>query len=113
MAASRLKGGYRLEAASSGEGACLSATYDPSKGMVTLEAFDAPGTFPADADRLAQVEQWRAGRLMDGIFRAEVNLTRSRVSPDLPVWAFIPEGEGVPAISLTDARGRRWVFAWE
>lgn len=113
VAASRLKGGYRLEAASSGEGACLSATYDPSKGMVTLEAFDAPGTFPADADRLAQVEQWRAGRLMDGIFRAEVNLTRSRVSPDLPVWAFIPEGEGVPAISLTDARGRRWVFAWE
>lgn len=113
VAASRLKGDYRMEAACAQGEAVLDAAYDPEKGVATLHGFHAPGKLPADVDRLAAVEQWRAGRLNDGVFRAEVNLTRSRVSPDLPVWALIPPGDGAPAISLTDAWGRRWVYVWE
>lgn len=114
VAAARLKGAYRLEADSAEGNAQLDVTYDPATGVVTLLGFDAKDPlYPKDEDRLAAVEQWRAGRLVDGELRVQQSYWRSRKHPDLPVWTIIPEGEGQPAVSLTDASGRRWVYVWE
>lgn len=111
VTAARLKGDFAVDAPTASGDAVLDAVFDPDKGMVTLMGFTAPGEWPQSADPLAQVEQWSAGRLRsDGTFYAQENLTRSYVSPGLPVWALIPEGEGEAAVRVTDARGRRWLF---
>ena len=111
VTAARLKGDFAVDAPTASGDAVLDAVFDPDKGMVTLMSFTAPGEWPQSADPLAQVEQWSAGRLRsDGTFYAQENLTRSYVSPGLPVWALIPEGEGEAAVRVTDARGRRWLF---
>ena len=73
----------------------------------------AGGSLPAQADRLAFVEQWRAGRIVNGEMICDSAFRRSRETPDLPVWCLLPDGEGAPAVSVTDATGRRWVFVWQ
>ena len=114
VASARLKMSYALQAPSNMGKAQLDATFDPATGVVTLLGFDAQdATYPKDEDRLAAVEQWRAGRVVDGEMVSAQAFWRSRKHPDLPVWTLIPEGEGVPAVSVTDASGRRYVYIWE
>lgn len=114
VASARLKMSYALHAPSDVGATQLDATYDPATGVVTLLGFDAQdATYPKDEDRLAAVEQWRAGRVVDGEMVSQQAFWRSRKHPDLPVWTLIPEGEGVPAVSVTDASGRRYVYIWE
>ena len=92
--------------------ATVEAAFEKERGVMTLMSFHATGDFPQLADPLGIVEQWRVGRVKDGVFYTEENLLRSHQSPDLPAWGIVPEGEGVPAISITDASGKRRVFAW-
>lgn len=114
VTAQRLNDGYVLEAETSADEAKLDATFDPESGMLTLTGFDAPHpSLPAQADRLAFVEQWRAGRIVNGEMICDSAFRRSRETPDLPVWCLLPDGEGAPAVSVTDATGRRWVFVWQ
>ena len=114
VASARLKMSYTLHTPSADGDAKLDATFDPETGMVTLLGFDVQDVlYPRDVDRLAAVEQWRAGRLVDGEMVSSQAFWRSRKHPDLPVWTLIPEGEGAPAVSITDASGRRWVYIWE
>ena len=114
VASARLKMSYALHAPSCEGEAKLDATFDPATGVVTLLGFDAQDSiYPKDEDRLAAVEQWRAGRMVDGELHVSQAFWRSKKHPDLPVWTLIPEGEGLPAVSVTDASGRRWVYVWE
>ena len=110
----RLGEGFVLETDTSADEAVLDATFDPESGMLTLTGFDAPHpALPKQQDRLAFVEQWRAGRIVDGKLICDASFRRSRETPDLPVWCLLPDGEGEPAVSITDAAGRRWVFRWQ
>jgi len=114
VAAARLKGSFAMHAPSCEGKASLDATYDPATGVVTLLGFDAKDKlYPKDEDRLAAVEQWRAGRWSEGEMQVQQAFWRSRKHPDLPVWTIIHEGEGMPALSVTDASGRRRVYVWE
>lgn len=111
---SRLHEGFVLDSEISADPAALDATYEPQSGMITLAGFDAPHpALPVTADRLAFVEQWRAGRIVDGVFRCMQSFRRTRETPDMPVWCLLEEGEGTPAVSITDATGRRWMFTWQ
>ncbi len=114
VTASRLrKHNYTVESECTVDEAVLDAEFDQDKGMVTLMGFHCPGEFPAILDPLAAVEQWRAGRIRDGVFYTDENLMRTHQSPDLPLWGLLSEQDGIPAVSLTDATGKRRVFQWE
>ncbi len=113
VTASRLrKHNYAVENECTVDDAVLDAVFDQDKGMVTLMGFRCPGNFPDLPDPLATVEQWRAGRIRDGVFYTDENLMRTYQSPDLPLWGLLPEQEGTPAVSVTDAAGKRRVFQW-
>jgi SAM-dependent methyltransferase len=113
-AASRLQEGYVLQSVVSDDPAELEATFDPASGMVTLHSLKAPHpALPEQADGLAFVEQWRAGRIVGGEFICQHAFRRTREAADLPAWCLLDEGEGIPAVSLTDATGRRWIFQYE
>ena len=113
-AASRLQEGYVLQSVVSDDPAELEATFDPASGMVTLHSLKAPHpALPEQADGLAFVEQWRAGRIVDSEFICQHAFRRTREAADLPAWCLLDEGEGIPAVSLTDATGRRWIFQYE
>ena len=113
-AASRLQEGYVLQSVVSDDPAELEATFDPASGMVTLHSLKAPHpALPEQADGLAFVEQWRAGRIVGSEFICQHAFRRTREAADLPAWCLLDEGEGIPAVSLTDATGRRWIFQYE
>lgn len=113
VTASRLrKHNYMVENECTVDDAVLDAVFDQDKGMVTLMGFRCPGNFPDLPDPLATVEQWRAGRIRDGVFYTDENLMRTYQNPDLPLWGLLPEQEGQPAVSVTDATGKRRVFQW-
>ncbi len=114
VTASRLRNNnYTVQDECTVDDAAVEAVFERERGVMTLMAFHAPGDFPQLADPLGIVEQWRAGRVKDGVFYADENLLRSHLSPDLPSWGLMPDGEGTPAISITDAAGKRRVFVWE
>ena len=117
--AARLHEGFTLDSAPSADKATLDALFDPTSGMITLYGLDAPHpTLPAPdkhagLDAMTFIEQWRAGRIVNGEFVCSQSFRRTHETPEIPAFCLLEDGEGAPAVSVTDTTGRRWIFRWE
>ena len=62
---------------------------------------------------LDAVDQWSAGFLRDGVFKAYVSAARRKQSPELPPLLELPLLRGQAAISIVDVLGRRTLWTPE